>query len=214
MEHFSKIIQKVKTEEENQEKENEERVINTEENKNNNLININQKKKQIRTSTEFINLYMPYIDLNKYNFTEKECNAIKSEFFVFVLGISETWSKDFVKKKQERLDKLEETNKKNNLENLKKLENKLKREEEIISSFRRKIFNEESIPMPKEPEKKYNVDTFKKSFKVEDMYAILEKRKQRELDTLKAKKEEDINKECTFHPNTKKIYVINSCYSY
>ena len=30
----------------------------------------------------------------------------------FVLGISETWSKDLVKKKQERLDKLEETNKK------------------------------------------------------------------------------------------------------
>ena len=199
LEHFSKIIQKVKTEEENQEKENEERVINTEENKNNNLINMNQKKKQIRTSTEFINLYMPYIDLNKYNFTEKECNAIKSEFFVFVLGISETWSKDFVKKKQERLDKLEETNKKNNLENLKKLENKLKREEEIISS----------IPMPKEPEKKYNVDTFKKSFKVEDMYAILEKRKQRELDTLKAKKEEDINKECTFHPNTKNKKPLN-----
>ena len=209
LEHFSKIIQKVKTEEENQEKENEERVINTEENKNNNLINMNQKKKQIRTSTEFINLYMPYIDLNKYNFTEKECNAIKSEFFVFVLGISETWSKDFVKKKQERLDKLEETNKKNNLENLKKLENKLKREEEILSSFRRKIFNEESIPMPNEPEKKYNVDTFKKSFKVEDMYAILEKRKQRELDTLKAKKEEDINKECTFHPNTKNKKPLN-----
>ena len=209
LEHFSKIIQKVKTEEENQEKENEERVINTEENKNNNLININQKKKQIRTSTEFINLYMPYIDLNKYNFTEKECNAIKSEFFVFVLGISETWSKDFVKKKQERLDKLEETNKKNNLENLKKLENKNKREEEIISSFRRKIFNEELQPLPTDPEQKYNTKTLKKSFKVKDMYEILEKRKQRELDALKAKKEEDINKQCTFHPNTKNKKPLN-----
>ena len=49
----------------------------------------------------------------------------------------------------------------------------------------------------------------KKSFKVEDMYAILEKRKQRELDTLKAKKEEDINKECTFHPNTKNKKPLN-----
>ena len=40
------------------------------------------------------------------------------------------------------------------------------------------------------------------------MYEILQKKKQRELDTLKAKKEEDINKECTFQPNaqTKKSY--------
>ena len=209
MEHFSKITNKIKPEEENQEKENEEKDIKTEENKSSNLINTNQKKKQIRTSTEFINLYMPYIDLDKYNFTEKECNAIKSEFFVFVLSISETWSKDLLKKKQERLDKLEETNKKNNLENLKKLENKLKREEEIITSFRRKIFNEESIPIPTESEDKYNVNTFKRSFKVKDMYEILEKRKQRELDTLKAKQEEDINKECTFHPNTKNKKPLN-----
>ena len=72
----------------------------------------------------------------------------------------------------------------------------------MITSFRRKIFNEESIPIPTEPENKYNVNTFKKSFKVEDMYKILEKRKQRELNTLIAKKEEDLNKECTFHPNT------------
>ena len=35
------------------------------------------------------------------------------------------------------------------------------------------------------------------------MFEILEKKKKRELDTLKAKKEEDINKECTFHPNYK-----------
>ena len=209
MEHFSKITNKIKPEEENQEKENEEKDIKTEENKSSNLINTNQKKKQIRTSTEFINLYIPYIDLDKYNFTEKECNAIKSEFFVFILSISETWSKDLLKKKQERLDKLEETNKKNNLENLKKLENKLKREEEIITSFRRKIFNEESIPIPTESEDKYNVNTFKRSFKVKDMYEILEKRKQRELDTLKAKQEEDINKECTFHPNTKNKKPLN-----
>ena len=209
IEHFSKITQKLKAEEENQEKENEEKVINTEENKNNNLMMNIQKKKQIKTSTEFINLYLPYIDLDKYAYTEKECNAIKSEFFVFVLGISETWSKDLVKKKQERLDKLEETNKKNKLENLKKLENKLKREEEIISSFRRKVFNEESLPLPTDTENKYNINTFKKSFKVKDMYEILEKRKQRELDTLKAKKEEDLNKECTFHPNTKNKKPLN-----
>lgn len=209
LEHFSKITQKIKTEEENQEKEIEVKPVLTEENKSNNILMNNQKKKQIKTSTEFINYYLPNLDLDKYSFTEKECNAIKKEFFVFVLGISETWSKDLVKKKQERLDKLEETNKKNNLENLKKLENKNKREEEIISSFRRKIFNEELQPLPTDPEQKYNTKTLKKSFKVKDMYEILEKRKQRELDALKAKKEEDINKQCTFHPNTKNKKPLN-----
>ena len=39
---------------------------------------------------------------------------------MFVLGISESWSKNFVKKKQERLDKQEGINKKNNLEETKK----------------------------------------------------------------------------------------------
>jgi hypothetical protein len=209
LEHFSKITQKIKTEEENQEKENEEKHVLTDENKSNNILMNNQKKKQIKTSTEFINYYLPNLDLDKYSFTEKECNAIKSEFFVFVLGISEAWSKDLVKKKQERLDKLEETNKKNNLENVKKLENKVKREEEIISSFRRKIFNEESQPAPTDPENKYNTHTLKKSFKVKDMYEILEKRKQRELDTLKAKKEEDLNKQCTFHPITQNKKPLN-----
>ena len=106
-----------------------------------------------------------------------------------------------MKKKQERLDKLEETNKKNNLEETKKLENKLKKEEEIIGSYRRKIFDEQ-FPLSNDKDNKNN-NILQKSFKVEDMYEILQKKKQRELDTLKAKKEEDINKECTFQPNSK-----------
>ena len=35
------------------------------------------------------------------------------------------------------------------------------------------------------------------------MYEILQKKKQRELDNLKAKQEEDIFQECTFQPNSK-----------
>jgi hypothetical protein len=173
----------------------------------NNNISLNNNnnqamKKQIKSSTEFIKLYLPNLDLDKYGFTEKECNMIKSEFFVFILGISQSWSKDFVKKKQERLDKNELTNKRNNAEELKKLENKLKTNEEFIGAFRRKLLNEE-FPSQNDKEKDSNNNTLKKSFRVEDMFEILEKKKKRELDTLKAKKEEDINKECTFHPNYK-----------
>ena len=199
IEPSSRITPKLKPEEELKENEKEEKPENITENKNNN----NQTtKKQIKSSTEFIKLYLPNLDLDKYGFTEKECNMIKSEFFVFILGISQSWSKDFVKKKQERLDKNELTNKRNNAEELKKLENKLKTNEEFIGAFRRKLLNEE-FPSQNDKEKDSNNNTLKKSFRVEDMFEILEKKKKRELDTLKAKKEEDINKECTFHPNYK-----------
>ena len=201
IEPLSRITPKLKPEEELKENEKEEKPDNITENKNNN--NNNQAmKKQIKSSTEFIKLYLPNLDLDKYGFTEKECNMIKSEFFVFILGISQSWSKDFVKKKQERLDKNELTNKRNNAEELKKLENKLKTNEEFIGAFRRKLLNEE-FPSQNDKEKDSNNNTLKKSFRVEDMFEILEKKKKRELDTLKAKKEEDINKECTFHPNYK-----------
>ena len=120
IEHSSKITPKLKP-------------IEEEENEKEDKININNQKKQIKTSTEFIKLYLPDLDLDKYGFTEKECNIIKRQFFVFVLGISESWSKDLVKKKQERLDKLEETIKKNNEEN-KKIENKKK--EEVLNKVK------------------------------------------------------------------------------
>ena len=201
IEHNSKITPKFKPEEDKvKDKENEkpENAINNE--IKGSFYNNISSKKQIRTSTEFINSYLPNLDLDKYGYTEKECNLIKSEFFVFILGISESWSKNLVKKKQERLDKQEEVNKKNNLEDNKKLENKIKKEEEIIGAFRRKLFNDE-LPSQKDKEKELNTITVKSSFKVEDMYEIFQKKKKRELDTLKAKKEEDINKVCTFQPN-------------
>ena len=113
--------------------------------------------------------------------------------------------KRIIQKKQERLDKIEETNKQINLEESKKLENKLKKEEEIINSFRKKVLKKELFQENNninEKNKEYNVNTAK-SFKVEDMYEILQKKKQRELDSLKAKQEEDILQECTFQPNSK-----------
>ena len=124
IEHCSNITPKFKPEEE---KENEENN-NNEENQNPKVSNINinnnPPKKQIKTSSDFIKLNLPNFNLDKYSYTEKECNTIKSEFFPFVLRINEVWSKGLAKKKQERLDKLEDATKKINLEETKKLENK------------------------------------------------------------------------------------------
>lgn len=195
-EHSSKVSL-VKPEEEKEDNGNNEKI---KENKN---ININSsiRKNQTKTSLELIKANLPNLDFEKYGFSGKECKNIKNKFFSLISGISESWSKDLFKKKQERLDKMEETNKKNDLEETKKLENKLKKEEEILNAYRKKLFpnNEEN----NEKDKEYNVNTTK-SFKVEDMYEILQKKKQRELDNLKAKQEEDILQECTFQPNPEK----------
>ena len=199
--HSSKVSL-VKTEEEKQEQnENVEKI------KENKISNINSsiKKPQTKTSLELIKSFLPNLDLEKYGFSGKECKNIKNKFFSFVSRISESWAKDLFKKKQERLDKIEETNKQINLEESKKLENKLKKEEEIINSFRKKVLKKELFQENNNINKKnkeYNVNTAK-SFKVEDMYEILQKKKQRELDSLKAKQEEDILQECTFQPNSK-----------
>ena len=207
-EHSSKVTI-LKTEEEKSEENQVENVEKKDINKNivskhsSNKINP-FKKTQNKTSNELIKSVLPNLDLEKYGFSGKECKIIKNKFKPFVSGISEYWAKDLFKKKQERQDKLEETNKKNNLEQSKKIEKNLKKEEEIINSFRNKILKKELFPDNDDSinEKDLNINSIK-SFKVEDMYEILQKKKQRELDNLKAKQEEDFMQECTFQPNSK-----------
>ena len=168
------------------------------------------KKNQNKTSCELIKSHLPQLDLDKYGFSGKECKFLKNKFLPFVSGISESWAKDLLKKKQDRLDKMEEENKKNNLEESKKLEYKLKKEEEIINSFRNKILKKELIQDDNDNDNdnsdnvqekdKYNSNKAK-SYKVEDMYVILQKKKQKEIENLKAKQEEDFLQQCTFQPN-------------
>ena len=211
-EHSSKVTI-LKTEEEKaEENQGESQVENIEKkginknilkkhisNKNNTL-----KKNQNKTSSDLIKSVLPKLDLEKYGFPGKECKIIKNKFMPFVSGISEYWAKDLFKKKQERLDKIEEINKKNNLEESTKFEKNFKKEEEIIKSFRNKVLKKELFQDNEASmnEKDLNINTIK-SFKVEDMYEILQKKKQRELDNLKAKQEEDFLQECTFQPNLK-----------
>ena len=213
-EHSSKITVKSKPEEDKDnkddkenkdDKDNKENKDNKDDKDNKNKNKENQNKKQIKTSTEFIKSYLPNLDLEKYGYTEKECNNIRSKFFRFFFGISESWQKDLNKKKQERHDKIEENNKKNSADLIKKAENKQKKEEEIIDNFRKKLFNDELISQSEKDANNNTMTnkTLTKSFRVEDMYEILQKKKQKELDTLKAKKEEDLNKQCTFQPNSK-----------
>ena len=197
-EHSSKVtVIKGEKIEDNQKQENEIHKLHNKENKKNN---------QIKISSELIKAYLPNLDLEKYGFSGKECKMIKAKYLPFVSGISESWAKDIFKRKQER----QEENKKNNLEESKKLEKKLKREGVIVESFRKKVLKDEFLQQDSSNDtnneksiSKLTNNNVVKSFKVEDMYEILQKKKQRELDTLKAKQEEAILQECTFQPNSK-----------
>ena len=201
-EHSSKVTMPKK--EEGQVDDNQRHIP-----ENNNILNTNinininnmKKKSQNKTSSELIKSNLPTLDLEKYGFSGKECKIIKTKYMPFVSGISESWAKDLFKKKQERKDKLEE-NKRNILE-----DNKNKRKEDkIVDSFLKKVLENELSQDNNDinnEKSKYTKNNNTKSFKVEDMYEILQKKKQRELDSLKAKQEEDIQQKCTFQPNSK-----------
>ena len=198
----------IKTEEErvedNKRQNNEKNILNT--NNNINTSNIN-KKTQNKTSSELIKSYLPDLDLQKYGYSEKDCKIIKTKFLPFVSGISESWAKDLFKRRQERRDKLDEIHKKNNIEVLKKLERNIKKEEKIIDSYRKKVlktgFQDNNVINKEKDKDKSNKLNKTKSFKAQDMYELLQKKKQRELDALKAKQEEDILQKCAFQLNSK-----------
>lgn len=120
--------------------------------------------------------------------------------------------KRFVKKKARRQDKLDEIKK---LEETKKIENKQKKEEEIIDSYRRKVLlleeenddnaQDKEKDKDKEKEKDKNNNTnVAKSYKVEDMYEILQKKKRKRITKLKRKARRRYQK--AMHFPTKLIY--------
>lgn len=161
------------------------------------------KNKNNSNSSELIKYYIQDLDLEKYGYSNKEVKVIKHKFLPFISGISSNWAKELIIKKQKRQEKIEEAIKKNNLEEATKLANKLKRDEDIIDSFRRKLLETNSNEVPNENKNNLNSNNLNKSYKVEDMYEIFQKKKKRELDNLKARQEAGFLAECTFQPNLK-----------
>ena len=208
-EHSSKITISKNEEEKRGENQKYNNILNENSNNKSLFIDKSPQKNQIKSSSELIKSYFPDLNFDKYGYSRKDCKLIKTKFLPFVSRIRESWAKDLSKKKQERLDKLEEINKRNSHslnEDSKKLENKLKKEEEILNSYRKRFMKKdlfsENIGNNSTKEKKYNLRS-ERPFKVEDMFEILQKKKKRKLEVLKAKYDEDILQECTFQPNLK-----------
>ena len=163
--------------------------------KNINKLNINKRKNnskyKYKTSAELIKMSIPNMDLSKYGYTNKVTKLIKQKFISFVKGLNGSWLGDISKKKQERREKLE----------------KAQKEEEIkrISKNKKIIkYNSKENKKENSKSKEKNKNNYGKSNKLEDVYKIIQHKKQNDLKTLKAKKEAEELALCTFQPNINK----------
>ena len=157
-----------------------------------NKLNINKRsnnnsKSKLKTSGELIKMSLPSLDLNKYGYTNKVTKIIKQKFLPFVKGLNRSWVGDISKRKKERREKTEETQK-----------------PEELKRNNRKIMQYNNKENKKENSKERNKINFGKSNKLEDIYKIIQQKKENDLKNLKAKKEAEELALCTFQPNINK----------
>ena len=154
--------------------------------------NKNEPKPKIKTSSEIIKMYLPDIDLNKYGYTNKVTKAIKQKYLTFVKGLNNSWIDDNSKKKKERREKLEESQKKEEVTKTNRVKAQMKNDisESNETQNNNSISNSTNL-------KRNNIP---RNNKIEDVYRIIQQKKENDLKTLKAKKEAEELALCTFQP--------------
>ena len=135
-------------------------------------------------------MILPNLDLDKYGYTKKMTKIIKQKFIPFLHGLNSSLMGDNAKKKQERKEKLKENEKKE----------EIKRFSRCRNDKRDYSTNENK----KETSKDKIKNNYGKSNKLEDVYQIIQQKKENDLKTLKAKKEAEELALCTFQPNINK----------
>ena len=164
--------------------------------------NKNDQKVKTKTSSEIIKMYLPDIDLNKYGYTNKVTKAIKQKYLTFVKGLNNSWIGDNSKKKKERREKLEESQKKEEATK----SNRVKAQMKNDISESNDIQNNNSISNSSNL-KRSNIP---RSNKIEDVYRIIQQKKENDLKTLKAKKEAEELALCTFQPKINNSTLTNN----
>ena len=164
----------------------------------------NNKKSHIqkpknKTSSEIIKMYLPTLDLNQYGYSNKVAKIIKQKFLPFVKGLNNAWIVDNSKKKQERREKLEESLKRDENKKSNRLKKNIKKEYNSSNENKNEII-EEKYSKNSHENSKHN----SKSNKLEDVYQIIQQKKENDLRNLKAKKEAEELALCTFSPKINK----------
>ena len=183
------------------------RNINIESNsqRNNNQFRNNKSKSKLKTSSELIKIAIPNLDLNKYGYTNKITKIIKQKYLPFIKGLNNSWIGDNSKKKQERREKFEEMQKNEEMKRINKDKKIIRKDYKDYNSYENK--NENRIDNDNINEN--NIKNICKTNKLEDVYRIIQQKKEKDLQTLKAKKEAEELALCTFQPRINNSNKVN-----
>ena len=156
-----------------------------------------EDKKKIPTSTDFIKVYIPSVDMTVHNYQMKAVAVIKKKFLPFCSCLISSWTEENIKKRQEKKEKMSKSTITSNI--------KSKRDEDKVLSSRKRMFtnisndNEDTDENPKKVSLADKIN--KHQIRIEDIYKLLQKRKEKELEILRAQQIAEETKECTFQPN-------------
>ena len=162
-------------------------------------------EKKLPTSTQFIKNFLPELDFEAHQYTMRLVQIIKKKFLPFCGSLISHWSQENAKKRQEKQEKLSQSMTTSNNLSLRKS----KKNQERIESSRKRMFEQASQDIDENEQaqslspnsRELQEKATKNQLKLEDVYQILQKRKEKERANLRAQKEQDEFKECTFQPN-------------
>ena len=166
--------------------ENNKRKIKINYDSKNNLIKnkrYNNSNSKSKTCNELIKMNISDLDLNKYGYSNKITKIIKNKFFSFVKGLNGSLIADISNRKEEKEEKIKDSEK--------------REENRMINKYKKSIKND----------KKRNIKNYSK---LEDIYKVIQQKKENEIKLLRAKKEEKELSLCTFHPNINKSNITNN----
>ena len=165
-------------------------------------------KQKAKTLNELIKINVPNLDMDKYGFSNKIAKNINKRFHTFVKGINESWTDDISKKKQERQEKLQNTQRKRQYSSSPNKNRSMKNIENVINIKQRSSQKKENTNS-KSNSKNNTIPINSK--KLDELINRLQnKRDINNLKCLKDKKEQDELALCTFQPNMHKLYDSNS----
>ena len=160
-------------------------------------------KRKSKTLYELIKINVPDLDMDKYGFSSKIAKNINKKFHTFVKGINESWTGDITKKKQERNEKLQSTQKKRQSSPSLNKNKSMKNSENVFTLNQRSSQKNESPNLKSNNKNSTNPIN---SSKFDDLYKRLQnKRDINTINSLKLKKEQDELALCTFQPNMYKL---------
>ena len=165
-------------------------------------------KQKAKTLNELIKINVPNLDMDKYGFSNKIAKNINKRFHTFVKGINESWTDDISKKKQERQEKFQNTQRKRQYSSSPNKNRSMKNNENVINIKQRSSQKKENTNS-KSNSKNNTIPINSK--KLDELINRLQnKRDINNLKCLKDKKEQDELALCTFQPNMHKLYDSNS----